>query len=30
MSKYHVIYYDYNLKWCSGIVCSWFVSLDIA
>ena len=25
-----VRYYDYIVKWCSGIVCNWCVSLDIA
>ena len=28
--KYHVKYYDYIVKWYSGIACNWCVSLDIA
>ena len=23
-------YYDYVVKWCSGIACNWCASLDIA
>ena len=30
LPKYRVIYYDYIVKWCSGISCNWCVSLDIA
>ena len=30
LPKYRVIYYDYIVKWCSGIQCNWCVSLDIA
>ena len=29
LPKYRVIYYDYIVKWCSGILCNWCVSLDI-
>ena len=29
LPKYRVIYYDYIVKWCSGIKCNWCVSLDI-
>ena len=25
-----VKYYDYIVKWCSGVACSWCVSLDIS
>ena len=28
--NYRVKYYDYIVKWCSGITCNWCVSLDIA
>ena len=28
--NYCVKYDDYIAKWCSGIVCNWCVSLDIA
>ena len=24
-----VKYYDYFVKWCSGVACDWFVSLDV-
>ena len=27
---YHVKYYDYIVKWCSGVACNWCVSLNIA
>ena len=27
---FYVKYYDYIVKWCSGIVCKWCLSLDIA
>ena len=30
LPKYRVMYYDYIVKWCSGIKCNWCVSLDIA
>ena len=30
LPKYRVKYYDYIVKWCSGIQCNWCVSLDIA
>ena len=29
LPKYRVIYYDYIVKWCSGMKCNWCVSLDI-
>ena len=29
LPKYRVIYYDYIIKWCSGIKCNWCVSMDI-
>ena len=28
LPKYRVKYYDYIVKWCSGIECNWCVSLD--
>ena len=30
LDKYRVKYYDYIVKWGSGIACDWCVSLDIA
>ena len=30
LPNYCVKYYDYIVKWCSDIVCNWYVSLDIA
>ena len=30
LPKYRVNYYDYIVKWCFGIKCSWCVSLDIS
>ena len=30
MPNYCVNYYDYIVKWCSGIACHWCVLLDIA
>ena len=30
LRNYHVKYYDYIVKWCSGITCDWSASLDIA
>ena len=30
LPNYRVNYYDYIVKWCSGIPCNWCVSLDIA
>ena len=30
LSKYHVKYYDYIVKWCSGKHYNWCTSLDIA
>ena len=30
LPKYRVIYYDYIVKWCSGILCNWCVSLGNA
>ena len=30
LPKYRVKYYDYIVKWCSGILCNWCVSMDIA
>ena len=31
LSDYRVKYYDYIIvKWCSGVACNWYVSLDIA
>ena len=30
LPKYLVKYYDYIVKWCSGIQCNWCVSMDIA
>ena len=30
LAKYHVIHYDYIIKWYGGIKCNWCVSLDIA
>ena len=29
LPKSRVKYYDYIVKWCSGIQCNWCVSLDI-
>ena len=29
LPKYRVKYYDYIVKWWSGIQCNWFVSMDI-
>ena len=29
LPKYRVKYYDYIIKWCSGIYCNWCVSMDI-
>ena len=29
LPNYCVTYYDYIVKWCSAIVCDWYVSLDI-
>ena len=29
LPKYRVKYYDYIIKWCSGIQCDWCVSMDI-
>ena len=29
LSNYHVKYYEYIVKWCSGVSCNWCVSLDI-
>ena len=29
LPKYPVKYYDYILKWCSGIYCNWCASMDI-
>ena len=28
LPKYSVKYYDYIVKWCSGIQCNWYVSMD--
>ena len=30
LPKYRVIFYDYAVKWCSGVYCNWCVSLDIS
>ena len=30
LPNYRVKYYDYIVKWCSGIACNWCASLDIA
>ena len=31
LSEYREKYYDYIIvKWCSGVACYWYVSLDIA
>ena len=30
LRNYYVKYYDYIVKWCSGIACDWCASLDIA
>ena len=30
LPKYRVKYYDYIVKWCSGVTCECCVSLDIA
>ena len=30
LPNYSVNYYDYIVKWCSGVACNWCVSLDIA
>ena len=30
LPKHRVKYYDYIVKWCSGIHCNWCVSLDVA
>ena len=30
LPTYHVKYYDYIVKWSSGLYCNWCVSLDIA
>ena len=30
LPKYRVKFYDYIVKWCSGIQCNWCVSMDIA
>ena len=29
LPKYRVKYYDYIIKWCSGILCNWCVLMDI-
>ena len=29
LPNYCVKYYDYIVKWCSGLACNWCVSLDI-
>ena len=29
LPKYRVKYYDYIIKWCSGLQCNWCVSMDI-
>ena len=29
LPKYRVEYYNYIIKWCSGISCNWCVSMDI-
>ena len=29
LPNYHVTYYDYIVKWCSGIACNWCVSVDV-
>ena len=29
LPKYRVKYYDYIVKWCSGVACNWCVLLDI-
>ena len=29
LPKYRVKYYDYIIKWCSGISCNWCVLMDI-
>ena len=28
LPNYHVNYYDFIVKWCSGIACNWCVLLD--
>ena len=28
LRNYRVKYYDYIVKWCSGIACDWSASLD--
>ena len=30
LPNYRVKYYDYIVKWCSGLACNWCVSLDIS
>ena len=30
LPNYCVKYYEYIVKWCSGVACNWCVSLDIA
>ena len=29
LTNYGVKYYDYIVKWCSGIACNWCASLDV-